>query len=121
MLTSNWIMTLFCGYFPNKILLPFLDNFFSEGWTAVYRFSLAMLTIWEDEFLKLNDIAFISRLVHSLREDFVFNKQQIFGLAYSQEITSLFGKGYSNILDLELDYFTNQVSVKLGQPKSTWT
>jgi len=74
MLTSSWIMTLFCGYFPSRILLPFLDNFFREGWTAVYRFALALLIIWEDEFLKLEDIAFISRLVHKLREDFIFDK-----------------------------------------------
>lgn len=57
-------MTLFCGYFPNKILLPFMDNFFREGWTAVYRFALTLLILWEEEFLRLNDIAFISRLVH---------------------------------------------------------
>ena len=95
MLTSNWIMTVFCGYFPSKILLPFLDNFFHEGWTAVYRFSLAMLTLWEEEFLRLNDIAFISRLVHSLREDFDFDKAKIFGMAYSPEITDLFGPNYS--------------------------
>jgi len=84
-------MTIFCGYFPSKILLPFLDNFFREGWTAVYRFALAMLTLWEEEFLKLNDIAFISRLVHSLREDYVFDKAQIFRVAYSPEINELFG------------------------------
>ena len=78
MLTSQWIMTLFCGYFPAKVLLPFLDNFFREGWTAVYRFSLALLILWEDEFLKLNDIAFISRLLHKLREDFNLDKNQIF-------------------------------------------
>lgn len=87
MLTSNWIMTIFCGYFPSKILLPFLDNFFYEGWTAVYRFSLTMLGLWEEEFLKLNDIAFISRLVHSLREEFDFDKSKIFSMAYSKEIT----------------------------------
>ena len=91
MLTSTWIMTVFCGYFPSKILLPFLDNFFHEGWTAVYRFSLTMLTLWEEEFLKLNDIAFISRLVHTLREDFDFNKEKIFTMAYSEEITEIFG------------------------------
>ena len=64
MMTSNWIMTCFCGYLPGKILLPFLDNFFREGWTAVYRFALTLLSLWEEKFLALNDIAFISRNVH---------------------------------------------------------
>ena len=121
MLTSNWIMTIFCGYFPSKILLPFLDNFFHEGWTAVYRFALTMLTLWEEEFLKLNDIAFISRLVHSLREDYDFDKKVIFDMAYSKEITDLFGPKYSHVISLELEYFSNQVQVKLREPKSTWT
>ena len=121
MLTSNWIMTIFCGYFPSKILLPFLDNFFYEGWTAVYRFSLTMLGLWEEEFLKLNDIAFISRLVHSLREEFDFDKTKIFSMAYSKEITELFGTNYSHVIALEQEYFTNQVSLKLKQTKSTWT
>ena len=107
MLTSNWIMTIFCGYFPAKILLPFLDNFFHEGWTAVYRFALTMLSLWEEEFLKLNDIAFISRLVHSLREDYEFNKAEIFDMAYSKEITGLFGTNYSHVLHLELEYFSD--------------
>lgn len=121
MMTSNWIMTIFCGYLPGKILLPFLDNFFREGWTAVYRFALTLLTLWEEEFLKLNDIAFISRKVHSLREDFVFDKAEIFSMAYSARINALFGKDYCNVIALEHEYFTNQVAVKLKQPKSVWT
>ena len=121
MLTSTWVMTLFCGYFPSKVLLPFLDNFFREGWTAVYRFALSLLILWEEEFVKLNDIAFISRLVHQLREDFTFDKDQLFSLAYSREINSLFGKNYCEVIALEKEFFFNQVKVKLGQRKSTWT
>ena len=113
MLTSNWIMTIFCGYFPSKILLPFLDNFFHEGWTAMYRFALAMLSIWEEDFLELNDIAFIARRINSLREDFTFDKATIFGLAYSKEITDLFGVNYSQVIAYEQEYFSNQVQIKL--------
>lgn len=94
-------MTVFCGYLPGKILIPFLDNFFREGWTAVYRFSLTLLTLWEEDFLKLDDIAFVSRLVHSLREDFPFDKATIFGMAYSTRISELFGKKYEHVIALE--------------------
>ena len=98
-------MTIFCGYFPSKILLPFLDNFFREGWTAVYRFALTMLGLWEEDFIALNDIAYVSRHVHSLREDFVFDKAEIFRLAYSPRINVLFGQNYCNVIRLEQEYF----------------
>ena len=114
MLTSNWIMTIFCGYLPGKVLIPFLDNFFREGWTALYRFSLTLLTLWEDQFLQLDDIAFISRLVHTLRDDFNFDRTVIFTMAYSAEISMLFGKNYEHVVSLEQQYFTNQVQTKLG-------
>lgn len=107
MLTSNWVMTLFCGYFPSRILLPFMDNFFREGWTAVYRFALTLLIIWEDDFLELNDIAFIARHVNQLRENFSFDKAKIFGVAYSKEMTAVFGKNYSVVIALEQEYFSN--------------
>ena len=71
--------------------------------------------------MKLNDIAFISRLVHTLREDFDFNKEKIFTMAYSEEITEIFGENYSHVIALEQEYFTNQVEIKLKQTKSTWT
>ena len=79
----------------------------------MYRFALAMLIMWEEEFLKLNDIAFISRHVHKLREECVFDKAQIFALAYSREINCLFGKNYCVVIALEQEFFYNQVKVKL--------
>ena len=81
MITGNWVMTLFTGYFPSHIMLPVLDNFFYEGWPSIYRFALALLSLWEEEFLALNDIAFVSKKVHTLREEFSFNKRQLFEIA----------------------------------------
>ena len=63
-----------------------MDNFFHEGWPSIYRFSLALLTLWEEEFLALNDISFVALKVHSLREDFVFDKIKIFEIAQSEEM-----------------------------------
>lgn len=51
MLTSQWIMTFFTGYFPINLILPVLDNFFADGWPAIYRFSLALLSLLETDFL----------------------------------------------------------------------
>ena len=51
-----------------------------------------MLKLWEDEFLTLNDIAYVARKVHELREDFTIKKETLFKVAYSPEIDRLFGK-----------------------------
>ena len=43
MITGNWFMTLFTGFFSYNVVMPILDNFFLEGWTAIYRISLALM------------------------------------------------------------------------------
>jgi len=42
-LTGHWLMTLFNGYLPYSATLAVLDNFFLEGWPAIYRVTLAIL------------------------------------------------------------------------------
>ena len=91
MLTGNWIMTLFAGYFPYKMFIPVIDNFFREGWPAIYRMSLALLKLWEKEFLQLNDIAFVAKKLYELREDFNIKAETLFTLAYSPSIDKAFG------------------------------
>ena len=105
MLTGNWLMTLFAGYFPNKILIFVFDNFFKEGWPAIYRLSIALLKLWEEEFLTLNDIAYVARKLHELREDFTIEKETLFKLAYSPENDRLFGKNNCHLVKLEQEYF----------------
>ena len=44
-------MTLFTGFFSYNIVMPILDNFFLEGWTAIYRISLALMQVLQQNFL----------------------------------------------------------------------
>ena len=114
-------MTLFAGYFPTKILIYVLDNFFKEGWSAIYRVSIALLKLWEEEFLTLNDIAYVARKVHELREDFTIEKETLFKVAYSPAINKLFGENNSKLVSLEQEYFKQQIVEKMTQPAGTWT
>ena len=69
MLTGNWIMTLFAGYFPYKMFIPVMDNFFREGWTAIYRISLALLKMWESELAEvLKDVKVPILPIHIARK-----------------------------------------------------
>jgi hypothetical protein len=53
-------MTLFNGYLSYKVILTVMDNFFLDGWAAIYRVSIAILKIYEQEFLKLPDMSFVA-------------------------------------------------------------
>ena len=98
-------MTLFAGYFPYRMFIPVIDNFFREGWPAIYRVSIALLKLWEKEFLQLNDIAFVAKKVYELREDFNVNKDALFSLAYDPVITKLFGNDNEHLTRYEEEYF----------------
>ena len=47
MITGNWFMTLFTNFLTFGLVMPILDNFFLEGWVAIYRFALAMICFME--------------------------------------------------------------------------
>jgi hypothetical protein len=59
-LTAHWLMTLFCGYLSHKVVLVILDNFFLEGWPAIYRVSLAIIKKYQHEFLSLQEFTLIA-------------------------------------------------------------
>ena len=98
-------MTLFAGYFPYKLFIIVLDNFFKEGWPAIYRISLALLKMWEKEFLELNDMIFVAKKMNDLRENFTIDKVALLKLAYSPSIDKLFGKDNEHLVHLEQEYF----------------
>jgi len=58
MILCNWLMTLFCGFFlyaTPSLIVQILDNFFLDGWPAIYRISVALLRILEPKLLCLDD------------------------------------------------------------------
>ena len=114
-------MTLFAGYFPYKMFIPVIDNFFREGWPAIYRMSLALLKLWENEFLQLNDIAFVAKKLYELREDFNIKPETLFTLAYSPSIDKAFGTDGNLLVLFEQEFFKSQIETKLKQSAGTWT
>jgi hypothetical protein len=62
-------MTLFCGYLSHRVVLVILDNFFLEGWPAIYRVSLAIIKKYQKEFLSLQEFTLIAQKVQRLREE----------------------------------------------------
>ena len=68
-LTAHWLMTLFCGYLSHKVVLAILDNFFLEGWPAIYRVSLAIVKRCQAELLALQEFTLLAQKVHKLREE----------------------------------------------------
>ena len=63
MFLCDWFMTLFCGFFlvtTNGLAHAILDNFFLDGWPALYRISLTILRILEPELILMNDIGRIA-------------------------------------------------------------
>jgi hypothetical protein len=56
-------MTLFSGYLSYKVVLAVFDNFFLEGWPAIFRLALAILKIHQEEFLKLSELTLVAAKV----------------------------------------------------------
>jgi hypothetical protein len=67
-ITGQWIMTFFCGYFNHPSILLILDNFFLDDWISVFRISLALLRKFKDDLMVSTDIAFVAQFFHSLKE-----------------------------------------------------
>jgi hypothetical protein len=62
MIFCDWLMTLFCGFFNCKDLQnQILDNFFLDGWPAIYRISLTILRKLEPELITLDDVGQIAK------------------------------------------------------------
>lgn len=59
-ITGQWIVTFFCGYFNHPSILMILDNFFLDDWVAVFRISLALLKKFKDDLMVSMDIAFVA-------------------------------------------------------------
>ena len=127
-LTAHWLMTLFCGYLSHKVVLAILDNFFLEGWPAIYRVSLAIIKKYQQDFLSLQEFTLIAQKVQRLREEtFVslittslmedanaLEKDLVFGLREKDG-------SYSKLAQFEHMYFMAYVEGKVCQSKASWT
>ena len=117
MFLCDWFMTLFCGFFfvsTNGLAYAILDNFFLDGWPALYRVSLTILRILEPELILMDDIGRIAARMQILRQ----------GNGLSDLLVLASREGYLGDLDrYELDYFTSQVVYKITryEDKGEWS
>jgi hypothetical protein len=56
MFATEWFITLFSVILPPEMAASVLDNFMLEGWSAMYRISVALLRLHETELLKTSSI-----------------------------------------------------------------
>lgn len=59
-LTGQWIMTMFTGFFSHPSILLILDSFFIDSWVGVFRVALALLKQFKHELMVSTDIAFVA-------------------------------------------------------------
>ena len=52
--TSKWVMTLYSNFLPLRLMPFVLDNFFLEGWIAVYRIAISVLKELESDMMDMD-------------------------------------------------------------------
>ncbi len=106
-------MTFFCGFFSRNSSLSFavLDNVMVDGWSAVYRISIALLRYLESNLLKAKDIGQVSEQINNFR---TVQINDLLLLA-SYEVIS------PDLDQFRLDYFTKLVGEKLVQDRKEWS
>ena len=105
-------MTLFCGYLSHKVVLTILDNFFLEGWPAIYRVSLAIIKKYQSEFLSIQEFSLVAQKVHKLREELFtsLTPSSLMEDAHALEKDLVFGLrekdgSFAKLTALEHEYF----------------
>jgi len=63
MYASDWIFALFSNIIPIGQIHLFLDQFFKQGWTFFYKFSLSFLKCLQDYIIKADDLSDILTIV----------------------------------------------------------
>ena len=68
MFATQWLITLFCGYFQTEMAASVLDNFVLEGWPAIYRISVALLRLFEQDLLLATEFHELIQLLGSMNQ-----------------------------------------------------
>ncbi|KAJ1459656.1 rab-GTPase-TBC domain-containing protein [Pelagophyceae sp. CCMP2097] len=63
MYATHWVVTLFSAQFPFALVTRVWDAFFAEGWKAVYRVAVAIISAYSNELLLMD----FEKLMHWLR------------------------------------------------------
>ena len=63
MYASDWLFALFSNIIPVEAYHLFLDNFYQQGWTFFYKFSLSFLKCLKDQILEAQDLSDILTIV----------------------------------------------------------
>ena len=95
MYASTWLISLFSNTLEFKIVLRIFDCLFLEGFKVIYRITLALLKLKENEFLKAEKGETMPLLVSCTNN---VDEEELFKVAFSFSISR-------NFIDkLELEY-----------------
>ncbi|KAF7457503.1 TBC domain-containing protein [Cryptosporidium felis] len=98
MLATDWFLTLFSYSIPLNVIGRFWDDFFTQGWTPIYKLIIYRLQRIQSDILSSNDIA---DLMNAIKYSTPSSKSGIFGnalLNFRDEIgKSNFGRLFSQI------------------------
>jgi Rab-GTPase-TBC domain len=111
--TGQWLMTFFCGYFNYPNILAILDNFFLDDWLAVFRISLALLKQFKSELMLNSDIAYVAQFFHSLKD-----KTEHLDLRLLLSDSLQFGLSEESLNYYEQQYFISRAQEKLTPTSS---
>ncbi|CDW79154.1 rab gtpase-activating protein 1-isoform 10-like isoform x1 [Stylonychia lemnae] len=114
-ITGQWLMTFFCGYFHYDSMLQIIDNFFIDDWLAVFRISLALLKMFKDDILSNNDLAFVASYFHQLKD-----KTETIPMQELLYQSLEFNINEDTLDMLESQYFLEQAKKKLVEDQSKW-
>ena len=95
MYASTWLISLFANTLEFKIVLRIFDCLFLEGFKVIYRITLALLKLKENEFLKAGQGETMPLLVSCTKN---LDEEELFKVAFSFSISR-------NFIDkIELEY-----------------
>lgn len=66
---TKWLICLFSEVLPVETVLRVWDVMFAEGYKIIFRVSLAIILILEDDIMKTNDITELAELLRNISKD----------------------------------------------------
>ena len=63
MFASKWLLTIFTYSFPLDVVVRVWDIFMSEGWTIVFKVSLALVNLLRDDIMRENNFENVLRML----------------------------------------------------------
>lgn len=110
---SKWILAIFSSCLNMEVLAKVWDVFIMDKWKAIFKFSLALLTIMNSALLKM-DIVGVSNYFRANTNSNTISFKDLAQYYYLYKITN------KEIDQLRDNFFIDQVQDKLNNPHCRW-